>query len=161
MWRLPQTQRQPGREERLHLPRQPPRRWRQQHDRGEIWALNRNPASGYVSETEGIASFYPEGKVDIKSGTYGKIDLNPEDFSATGGAVDVVVGGIPDPGVDDTWSDGFLDAAGLARIKQAGNTQLRLYFPIDDNDNGAADYIVWYSGESADRPTLTVTYSMP
>lgn len=68
--------------------------------------------------------------------------------------------GMPDPGVNGTWSDGFLDATGVTQINRTGNTQLRLHFPVQDN--GAADYIIWYSGESAaDRPTLTVTYSMP
>ena len=54
-----------------------------------------------------------------------------------------------------------MNAAGIAAINKTGATQLRVYFAIDDNDNGRNDYIGYYSGGSAtaaNRPQLVVTY---
>ena len=60
-----------------------------------------------------------------------------------------------------SWSEGSLNAAGLAAISKTGTTQLRVYFNLDDNDDGGNDYIGYYSGDnstSANRPQLVVTY---
>ena len=59
------------------------------------------------------------------------------------------------------WSEGTLNAAGVAAINKTGSTQFRVYFTLDDNDNGRNDYISYTSGESssaASRPQLIVTY---
>src|SRR5262245_7801695 len=59
------------------------------------------------------------------------------------------------------WSEGSLNASGLAAISKTGTTQLRVYFNLDDNDDTGNDYIGWYSGDngtSANRPQLVVTY---
>jgi len=59
-----------------------------------------------------------------------------------------------------TWSEGSLNAAGLAAISKTGTTQLRVWFNLDDNDDTGNDYIGYYSGEAtaANRPQLVVTY---
>lgn len=62
---------------------------------------------------------------------------------------------------NDTWSEGNLDAAGLAAINKTGTTQFRVYFNLDDNDDGGNDYLGYYGGNhssSANRPQLVVTY---
>jgi hypothetical protein len=59
------------------------------------------------------------------------------------------------------FSEGSLNAAGLAAINKTGTTQLRVYFNLGDNDDGGNDYIGWYSGDNgtaANRPQLVVTY---
>ena len=60
------------------------------------------------------------------------------------------------------WSEGTLDAAGLAALNAAGTTQFKLYFPLDDNDNGSQDSLGYYPGDNADpvnHPQLVVTYA--
>jgi Zinc carboxypeptidase len=59
-----------------------------------------------------------------------------------------------------TWSEGSLNAAGLAAINKTGVTQLRIYFNLDDDDDNGNDFMGYYSGEaaSANRPQLVVTY---
>ena len=59
------------------------------------------------------------------------------------------------------WSQGSLNASGLAAISKTGTTQLRIYFNLDDNDDTGNDYIGYYSGDNttaANRPQLVVTY---
>jgi hypothetical protein len=54
-----------------------------------------------------------------------------------------------------------LNAAGLAAINTTGRTQVRLAFPLDDNDNLVADRIRYASGDNvtvSSRPELIVTY---
>ena len=34
------------------------------------------------------------------------------------------------------WSEGNLDSAGIAAVDKTGTTQFRLYFDLDDNDDG-------------------------
>ncbi len=54
-----------------------------------------------------------------------------------------------------------LNSAGCAYINKAGLTQFRLYFSKDDNDNGAADYMEFYSGNYATKtyqPQLVIKY---
>jgi len=59
------------------------------------------------------------------------------------------------------WSEGSLNAAGLAAINKTGTTQLRVYFNLDDDNDRIADYMGYYSGDNAtaaNRPQLVVTY---
>ncbi len=59
------------------------------------------------------------------------------------------------------WSTGNL-TNGLGAIAKGGNTQFRVYFSSDDNNNGTADYIMWSSGNdtnSAYWPVLEVVYA--
>jgi len=59
------------------------------------------------------------------------------------------------------WSQGVLTAAGAAAVSKTGTTQFRVYFQLDDNDDGRPDYVGFYSGDNAtaaNRPQLVVQY---
>ena len=48
-----------------------------------------------------------------------------------------------------------------AAINTTGKTQLRIYFVVDDNDNGVTDYIGFYSSDNSDpesHPQLVIKY---
>lgn len=53
-----------------------------------------------------------------------------------------------------SWSEGDLNANGLAAIDTAGTTRLRVYCEADDNDDGGDDFIGYYAannGTAANR----------
>jgi len=97
---------------------------------------------------------------DVQSGTgfSGSTALQTGDFQATATAVQA--SSLTDATANGNWSEGTLNAAGLAAIAKTGTTQLRVYFNLDDNDDLGNDYMGYYSGEatSANRPQLVVTY---
>jgi hypothetical protein len=62
------------------------------------------------------------------------------------------------------WYVAVLNASGRAGISRTASTQFRLYFSLDDNDNGAADHVKLFSGNqvnAGERPLLTVEYYVP
>jgi hypothetical protein len=62
------------------------------------------------------------------------------------------------------WYSAVLNASGLVYINKTGITQFRLRFATDDNNNRAADYMRFFSGNYgtvSDRPTLIVEYYVP
>ncbi len=61
------------------------------------------------------------------------------------------------------WYRAPLRAPSYPLINLTGTTQFRLRFATDDNDNGVADYLSFYTGNApeADRPQLIVTYYVP
>ena len=98
--------------------------------------------------------------VDVQSsGFSGSTALATGDFQATATAVQSA--SLSNAASNGTWSEGSLNAAGLAAVNKTGTTQLRVYFNLDDNDDNGNDYIGYYSGDnttSANRPQLVVTY---
>ncbi|RJP20993.1 MAG: multicopper oxidase family protein [Candidatus Abyssobacteria bacterium SURF_5] len=98
--------------------------------------------------------------VDIVTGSFGgNPALAPSDFQAAATAAQVAV--MSNPAVNGAASEGLLNAAGLAAINKIGLTQLKVYFAVDDNDDGTTDAIGFFSGENAvpaNRPVLEVTY---
>jgi len=55
----------------------------------------------------------------------------------------------------------LLNSNGRAAINKKGNTQLRLRFFLDDNNDGGADYLLFSSGDAAtasDRPKFMVYF---
>jgi choice-of-anchor B domain-containing protein len=96
---------------------------------------------------------------DVQSGGLsGSTALQTGDFQATATAVQAA--SLSNAAANGTWSEGSLNAAGLAAISKTGTTQLRIYFNLDDNDDTGNDYLGYYSGEAAaaNRPQLVVTY---
>ena len=100
---------------------------------------------------------------DIQSGSFsGNRATQSTDFQATATAVGVA--SLSNAAADGDWSAGSLNSAGLAAINLTGLTQFRIYFTIDDNDDGSSDFIGYRSGNDADadsRPQLILTYSEP
>ncbi len=97
---------------------------------------------------------------DVQTGGFsGSTTLQTGDFQAAATAVQAT--SLSNATSNGAWSEGSLNAAGLAAINKTGTTQLRVYFNLGDNDDGGTDYIGWYSGDNgtaANRPQLVVTY---
>lgn len=99
-------------------------------------------------------------RVDVRTGFFGAAaTLAVSDFEAAATATAVAT--LSNPAANGATSSGALDAAGLAAINKTGTTQLKIYFTLDDNDDGGSDYVGFWGGEAAtaaNRPKLTVTY---
>jgi len=61
------------------------------------------------------------------------------------------------------WYSASIPSAAFSKINLAGLTQFRLRFKNEDNNDSAADYVKFYSGNAsaAYRPLLIVEYSVP
>jgi hypothetical protein len=97
---------------------------------------------------------------DIRQGFFGSAStLQLTDFNAAASATGVgAFNRVPVSG----WYTDTLTAAGLLKINKVGLTQLRLYFTKDDNNNHIADYMKFFSGNSAtNKPVLVITYTVP
>jgi len=99
-------------------------------------------------------------QADVQTGGFsGSTALQTGDFQATATAVQAA--SLSNAASNGSWSEGNLNAAGLAALDKTGTTQLRVYFNLDDNDDTGNDYIGYYSGDNttaANRPQLVVTY---
>ncbi len=97
---------------------------------------------------------------DVQTGSFsGSTTLQTGDFQAA--ATVAQAASLSNAANNGDWSQGSLNAAGLAAVSKTGTTQLRIYFSLDDNDDTGNDYIGYYSGENAtaaNRPQLVVTY---
>ncbi|HSF43133.1 MAG TPA: M14 family zinc carboxypeptidase [Thermoanaerobaculia bacterium] len=98
--------------------------------------------------------------VDLQTGGFsGSTALELSDFQATATVVQAAT--LSNAASNGTWSEGGLNAAGIAAVDKTGTTQLRVYFNLDDNDDNGNDYLGYYSGNSSTtsyRPQLVVTY---
>jgi len=97
---------------------------------------------------------------DVQTGGFsGSTTLQTGDFQAA--ATVAQAASLSNAANNGDWSQGSLNASGLAAISKTGTTQLRVYFSLDDNDDTGNDYIGYYSGDNttaANRPQLVVTY---
>jgi hypothetical protein len=98
---------------------------------------------------------------DVQSGSgfSGSTTLQTGDFQAAATAVQAA--SLTNAANNLDWSEGTLNAAGLAAVSKTGTTQLRVYFNLDDNNDGRNDFIGYYSGDNAtaaNRPQLVVTW---
>ena len=98
--------------------------------------------------------------VDVNNGGFsGSTALQASDFEAA--ATATAAASMSAPAADLDWSEGSLDAAGLLAINVSGTTQTRVYFQVDDNENGSDDLMGYYSSNNsvaANHPQLVVTY---
>ncbi len=99
-------------------------------------------------------------RVDVQTGGFsGSTTLQTGDFQAAATAVQAA--SLSNAASNGAWSEGSLNASGLAALNKTGTTQLRIYFNLDDNDDNGNDYLGYYSGNNstaANRPQLVVTY---
>jgi hypothetical protein len=101
-------------------------------------------------------------KVDVKNPFFGAaLGLAIGDFQAAAGKTGVAT--FSATPVND-WYRAGLNANGRNQINKTGTTQFRLYFVTGDNDDNAADYMKFFSGDHAtasNRPTLVINYYVP
>jgi hypothetical protein len=97
--------------------------------------------------------------VDVRKGSFSNNPaLQLADFQASPSAAKAATF-VKTP--SNNWYSARLSDNQLNKINQTGLTQFRLRFSLDDNDNGAANYLAFYSGSATDKPTLLLTYYIP
>ena len=100
--------------------------------------------------------------VDMKTGFYHDIPaLEKYDFQAAGSRGNV---GRFIKTPSSGWYRAPLRARNYSLINLTGTTQFRLRFETDDNDNGIANYLSFFTGNTptiTDRPELVITYYVP
>ncbi len=100
--------------------------------------------------------------IDIKKPFFGATSsLEADDFNATPGGDGI--GWLSKTPVGSVY-DGIFNATAFPFINKTGMTQLRLGFMVNNNNNGVADYMAFYSGDAttlAFQPVLQVTYYIP
>ncbi len=116
--------------------------------------------SGVVIGTNPFDAGFGQLLVDAKTGGFSSnVALQNSDFEAAATAPGVAL--LSNALSSEAWSEGSLNAAGLAAINHSGTTQFRLYFQRDDNDDRGNDYIGYYSGDNSNvayHPQLVVAY---
>jgi len=96
--------------------------------------------------------------LDIKTGFFGTtVNLQAADFQAASS----LSGGTSIPNAPITnWYRSKFPAAVFGKISKTGNTQLRLRFASDDDNDNSGDFVRFFSGNNAvDKPYLVVTYN--
>jgi hypothetical protein len=101
-------------------------------------------------------------RVDMRKPFFGAdAGLYGNDFEATAGrTASATFSATP----ASNWYSALLNAAGRGYVNKAGTTQFRLRFATDDNNDNAADYMRFFSGNYATasfRPTLIIEYYVP
>ncbi len=98
--------------------------------------------------------------VDIKKGNFGAAALQAADFQAVA-SKSGIPGFINHP--VSGWYTRALIAGSFPFVNKVGNTQFRLHFTKDDNNNHLANYLKFFSGNAplASRPVLIIQYYIP
>jgi hypothetical protein len=97
--------------------------------------------------------------VDIKTGNFGTAGLQLADFSTKGSKTY----GAFKPKADGSGWYTINLTTGKDFINKVGNTQIRLRFKVDDNNDFVANFLSLHSGNaaSASKPQLIVEYYVP
>jgi ELWxxDGT repeat protein len=102
-------------------------------------------------------------KIDIRKGAFsGNNALQTSDFQAATSRAGV--GTIINFHDRLNWFTTFLSSTAFPFFNKTGVTQLRLRFTKDDNDDNSADFLKFYSADSAnlgDYPLLVIKYYIP
>ncbi len=100
--------------------------------------------------------------VDIRKSFFGaSVNLEIGDFQASANKLAVGTFGVTPI---SSWYSVNLNSAAFPLINKTGVTQFRLRFQKDDNDDGGADYLKFFSGNysaASARPTLIIEYYTP
>jgi hypothetical protein len=99
--------------------------------------------------------------VDIKKGNFGTPVLQAADFQTP--ATKNTVVSFTSALVNGGYTSRALAATNFKYINMVGNTQFRLRFTKDDNNNHIADYLKLFSGNAPAglQPALIVLYYVP
>jgi hypothetical protein len=101
-------------------------------------------------------------RADVRKPWFGtSLNLIASDFQAA--AQKIAVGTFGATPVSN-WYSAILLSSGYPYINKTGTTQFKLYFTKGDNDDNAADYMKFFSGNYATasaRPTLIIEYYIP
>jgi hypothetical protein len=103
-------------------------------------------------------------KVDVCKGTFGTSALQLADFNFNNATNCKLLAGTFGNTPVNGWYAVNLISTARPKINLAGLTQFRLRFYKDDNDDNAADYWRFYSGNyttASLRPTLIIEYYIP
>ncbi|MFZ5856181.1 MAG: BMP family ABC transporter substrate-binding protein [Chloroflexota bacterium] len=103
-------------------------------------------------------------RVDVCKGTFGTSALQLTDFNFNNATNCRLLAGTFGSTPTSGWYSVNLISAARSKINKVGLTQFRLRFYKDDNDDNAADYWRFYSGNYATatlRPTLIIEYYVP
>ena len=103
-------------------------------------------------------------RVDVCKGTFGTSVLQLTDFNFNNATNCKLLAGTFGNTPVNGWYTVNLISTARPKISLTGLTQFRLRFYKDDNDDNAADYWRFYSGNYATvtlRPTLTIEYYVP
>lgn len=100
--------------------------------------------------------------VDIRKPYFGaSAGLAANDFQALANKGGVgIFGTVPSGG----WYSAGLNSSAFAFFNKTGATQFRLHFQLDDDNDNAADYLKFFSGDYTAvsyRPELIIQYYMP
>ena len=122
----------------------------------------KRPATGYLVGNNNPFTWGLGLKVDMRKPFFGTTaGLVISDFQTVPGKSAIATFGATPAAY---WYSAVLNASGRAYVNKTGTTQFRLRFYKDDNDDNAADYMKFYSGNygtAAARPTLIVEYYIP
>ena len=99
-------------------------------------------------------------KIDLRKPAFGNPILELLDFNTTAGKKNM---GSFNPVPVGSWYSANIKTPGLNYINRLGTTQVRLTFTIDDNDDGGADFMQFFSGNApaSSRPKLILQYYLP
>ena len=101
-------------------------------------------------------------RVDVRKPYFGPaLALAASDFQAVAGKSSAgTFGVLPSAG----WYTATLNSIAYPHINQLGTTQFRLRFQLDDDNDSAADYMKFFSGNystTTSRPLLVIQYYIP
>ena len=98
--------------------------------------------------------------VDMQKGNFGLAALQASDFQAVAGK-SCGLSFINNP--VSGWYTRALAGTNFPFVNKAGNTQFRLRFTKDDNNNHIANYLKFFSGNApaASQPVLIIQYYIP
>jgi peptide/nickel transport system substrate-binding protein len=103
-------------------------------------------------------------RVDVCKGTFGTSALQLTDFNYFNATNCKLLAGTFGNTPVSGWYSVNLISTAWSKVNKTGLTQFRLRFYKDDNDDGAADYWRFYSGNyttASLRPTLIIEYYIP
>jgi hypothetical protein len=124
----------------------------------------KRPIAGFLTGNNNPFTWGLGLKADVCKNFFGATSaLQLSDFNYTNAAncqmLAATFGGAPSA----NWYSANVLSSAFVKVNKLGLTQFRLRFVKDDNDDGLADYLSFYSGNAAaaDRPQLIVHYSVP